>query len=440
MRKLINQGRVLAAMLGIAVLATACGSASSSETAATTAGGDSQSAEPASGEPVTLTLATFNEFGYEDLITEYEALHPNITIIHKKAATTNEARDNLTTRLAAGSGLSDIEAVEVDWLAELTAYPDQFVDLAAPEVENRWLDWKAAAATTEDGKLIGYGTDIGPQAVCYRADLFEKAGLPSDRESVKAMLGTTWDEYFAAGRKFVETSGGIPWMDSAGANYLGMINQIEYAFEDADGTVIAATNPEVRKIYDTLIQASVTDNLSAHLAQWSEDWSKSFQANGFATILCPGWMLGVIEGNAEGVSGWDIADTFPGGGGNWGGSYLTVPSQGAHPEEAKALAAWLTAPQQQLKAFQAKGTFPSQVEALSDPELLTATNVFFNDAPTGEILANRAAAVTVQPHKGENYFAISDAFQQALQRVDVDQTEDPQSSWDTFVQSVAALG
>ena len=48
----------------------------------------------------------------------------------------------------------------------------------------------------------------------------------------------------------------------------------------------------------------------------------------FATMLAPGWMLGVIEGNASGVEGWDIADTFPGGGGNWGGSFLTVPSTG----------------------------------------------------------------------------------------------------------------
>ena len=57
--------------------------------------------------------------------------------------------------------------------------------------------------------------------------------------------------------------------------------------------------------------------------------------------------------------------TFPGGGGNWGGSYLTVPTQSEHPEEAMALANWLTAPEQQIKAFIAKGTFPSQVDALS---------------------------------------------------------------------------
>jgi cellobiose transport system substrate-binding protein len=45
-------------------------------------------------------------------------------------------------------------------------------------------------------------------------------------------------------------------------------------------------------------------------------------------------MLGVVAGNAEGVKGWDFADVFPGGGGNWGGSYLVVPTQSEHPDEA----------------------------------------------------------------------------------------------------------
>nr|WP_019482379.1 MULTISPECIES: extracellular solute-binding protein [unclassified Arthrobacter] len=396
--------------------------------------------DDATGESdVTLTVATFNEFGYEDLFTEYEELNDNVTIEHKKAATSNEARDNLTTRLAAGSGLSDIEAIEVDWLAELMEFPDQFADLADPAVDGRWLDWKTEAATTPDGKLIGYGTDVGPQGVCYRADLFEDAGLPTDRDEVAALLGGTWDSYFEAGRDFVAASDGVAWFDSAGATYQGMINQVENAYENEDGTVIAADNAEVKEIYETVVAASVDDNLSAHLGQWSEDWTAGFQSDAFATMLCPGWMLGVIEGNAEGVEGWDIANVFPGGGGNWGGSYLTVPVQGENQAEAKKLADWLTAPEQQIKAFNAKGTFPSQVEALESTDLLDATNEFFNDAPTGEILAERALAVDVTPFKGPKYFPINDAMQQALTRVDVDQTDDVASSWDKFVTAVNAL-
>ena len=214
-----------------------------------------------------------------------------------------------------------------------------------------------------------------------------------------------------------------------------MINQVENAYEETDGTPIPlGDNAEAKAIYDTVLEAAVDKGLSANYAQWSEDWTNSFQTNGFATMLCPAWMLGVIEGNAAGVEGWDIADTFPGGGGNWGGSYLTVPTQGANVEEAKKLAAWLTAPEQQIKAFVAKGTFPSQVEALESEEILTLTREFFNDAPAGAIMASRAEAIDVVPFKGPNYFAIQLLVSDAINRVDVDQTDDAQTSWDKAVQ------
>ena len=420
------RSRGLAATAGVASLAlilAACGSDSDESTSATgDSGGES------SGDAITLTVATFNEFGYEDIITEYMELNPNITVEQRKAATTGEARDNLNTRLAAGSGLADIEAIEVDWLPELKVYEDVFVDLSDPELEGRWLDWKTAEATTEDGALIGYGTDAGPEAVCYRSDLFEAAGLPTDRDEVAALLGSTWDDYFAVGADFAANSD-VPWFDSAGAIYKGMINQVENAYEESDGTPIPLSeNTETKAVYDAVLAAS-DQGLSANLNQWSEDWTNAFQTDGFATMLCPAWMLGVIEGNAAGVEGWDIADTFPGGGGNWGGSFLTVPTQGENLEEAQKLAAWLTAPEQQIKAFQAKGTFPSQVDALSDPALLEVTREFFNDAPAGQIMANRAEAVTVQPFKGENYFAIDTVVADAITRVDVEQTDDAESSW-----------
>lgn len=420
----------------MAVALAGCSSSSDSS-------GDSDS-DSGSGEGgasgITLTVATFNEFGYEGLVEEYMELNPGITVELRKAATSNEARDNLNTRLAAGSGLADVEGIEVDWLPELMQYSDMFVDLSDPDLDGRWLDWKVEQATTPDGMLMGYGTDIGPEAVCYRSDLFAAAGLPTDREEVADYLGESWDDYFAAGQEFAASSD-VAWFDSAGAIYQGMINQVTAAYEETDGTPIPlADNTEAREIYDAVLTASVDQGLSAGMAQWSEDWTNAFQTDGFATMLCPAWMLGVIEGNASGVEGWDIANTFPGGGGNWGGSFLTVPTQSEYPDEAKALAAWLTAPEQQVKAFVAKGTFPSQIEALESTELLDETRPFFNDAPAGAILAERADAVTVAPYKGPNYFAIQQIVSDAINRVDVDGTDDADSSWAKAETAFSDLG
>lgn len=392
------------------------------------------------GGKVTLTVATFNEFGYEELFTEYMDANPNVTIEHKKAATSEEARTNLNTRLAAGSGLSDIEAIEADWWPEMKEYSDQFVDLTDPAVEGRWVDWKTADATTEDGKLLGYGTDIGPQAVCYRADLFEKAGLPTDRQEVAELLDGDWQNYFDNGKKFVEATD-IPWYDSATPVFQGMVNQIPQPYENEDGSVKPlAENTEIKAAYDNTIQASTTDGLSAGYEQWSEDWVAGFQNDGFATMLCPAWMVGVIEGNAAGVEGWDVAPVYPGGGSNWGGSYLTVPAQGENQEEAQKLAAWLTAPEQQIKAFEAKGTFPSQKEALEDPVLKESTNEFFNGAPTGEIFAAQAEAIEQMPYKGKHFFSIHTTINDGIIRVDVAKSSDAAASWDQVLADVEALG
>ena len=60
---------------------------------------------------------------------------------------------------------------------------------APTSMKDQWLPWKYAQATTADGSdTIGLGTDVGGLAMCYRQDLFEKAGLPTDRDEVGQAL------------------------------------------------------------------------------------------------------------------------------------------------------------------------------------------------------------------------------------------------------------
>ena len=390
-------------------------------------GGDS------SDEPVTLTLATFNDFGYTDeLLAEFTA-ETGIEVIPNKAAKSNDARANYFQKLG-NSGLADVEAVEIDWFTEAMQYSDLLAPVA-DDLKGRWLDWKEAAATDAAGNLIAYGTDIGPQGICYRSDLFAAAGLPTDRAEVAKLFDGDWDNFFSIGAQYTATTG-KPFIDSANSVLQGIVNQYELAYEDTDGSIIATTNPDIEAAYKAVVEKAIP--ISAYSGQWSEDWFASMASGEFAAMLCPGWMLGVISGNAPDITGWDIADAFPGGGGNWGGSYLTVPANGAHVKEAAELAAWLTSPETQLKAFTNAGTFPSQVDALASDELAGATNEYFNNAPTGTILTDRANAITVATFKGPKYFQFHDALQNAVTRV-FDGLEDEQTSWNNWVTEVSAF-
>ena len=77
-----------------------------------------------------------------------------------------------------------MQGIEVARIADVvTNQPDLWTDLRETPAGGRhggYLAWKEKAATTEDGAVLGLGTDIGPMGICYRSDLLEQAGLPTD--------------------------------------------------------------------------------------------------------------------------------------------------------------------------------------------------------------------------------------------------------------------
>ncbi|WP_162830628.1 MULTISPECIES: ABC transporter substrate-binding protein [Amycolatopsis] len=411
--------------IGLAVLGAslaACGGGGSSGTS-----GDGR---------IELSIGTFTEFGYEELIPEYERLHPNIKITHHKTGEGGPYHQNLITKLAAGNGLEDVVAVEEGHFSDIIDKSSKFNDLTeiGPKdvTADRWLNWKYEAGKDSDGRLIGYGTDIGPLALCYRKDLLQAAGLPSDPEGVKSLFAT-WESYFAAGDQYVQRTGGKAWFDASSQLYNSMVNQLETGYLDRNDDLTIESNPGIKAAWDR-ITGAIQRGQSARLIAFGNEWKTGFQQGSFATTVCPSWMLGVVEENAgPGNAGkWAVTDAFPNGGGNWGGSYLTVPKQSQHPKEAAEFAAWLTAPEQQLKAFQARGNFPSQTQALSSPQLLQQTEPYFGDTLVGRLYSEQARKVTRAQYKGPGDGQIQEnVTSPALQAVE--QGTPPDQAWQQVV-------
>ncbi|QJU56319.1 ABC transporter substrate-binding protein (plasmid) [Herbiconiux sp. KACC 21604] len=413
-----------AAHVGIAIAATA---------AVLLAGCSAGGGEASEDGEVTLTLSTFGNFGYSDeLIQKFEDEHPGITVQHDIAPGASEARQNTFTKLAAGSGLSDVIGVEIGWTTELREYADKFYPATESDF-GPWVKFQTDPVTTESGELYAYGVATGPEAICYRSDLLQAAGLPTDPAEVAGLFGS-WDDYFAAGEQYA-ANGGKGWFDSAVTAFRAQIEQLEYPYQDEDGE-ITATSPEIEEIFKTTL--GVAPQLSAHLEPFTDDWAAATANSGFATMACPSWMLGLVEGNAPDVEGWRLADAFPGGGGNWGGSFLAVPKQSQHPEEAALLASWLTAPEQQIEAFKVAGPFPSREEAFDLPALTEVTNPYFGDQAVGEIYVNRSEAIDTVAYKGPLFAQIEDLVTNAIVRADTGK-QSVDDAWNQFVDEVNGL-
>ncbi|HLU73317.1 MAG TPA: extracellular solute-binding protein [Nonomuraea sp.] len=416
-RRLAVSGLLVAAL---AAVTAACGNAE-------TPAADSASDAPA--EPVTINVHTFGggeNFGYDAAVEKWNAENPNIQI--KYSNLTDRFEDvflpQLLQRLQAGSGAGDIVGIDEGAMGLMAARPQFFLDLGEYGLQDRKADFPAAkweAGINADGKLFALGTDIGGMTMCYRKDLFEKAGLPTDREEVAA-LWPTWDAYLEAGKKFSAADTGAKWMDGPNTIYNVILSQEapkngNVSYFSKDNQLVLESNPAVKTAFDW-VQKFSQEGLTAKLQAFSPPWNKAIKGGDFATMGCPSWMLGVISGAAgdENKGNWDVA-AVPGGSGNWGGSWLAVPKQTKHPKEAAEVLNYLTGKEGHVAAFKEAGAFPSSLPAQQDPEVADLKNEYFNDVPTGKIFSD--SVKDLQPvFLGEKHAQVKTAVEKVLEGMD----------------------
>ncbi|MFI9613603.1 extracellular solute-binding protein [Streptomyces sp. NPDC052023] len=385
----------------------------------------------------TITLGLFGTMGFKEagLYDEYMKLHPDITIKENVTERNENYYPALVNHLTTNSGLMDIQAVEVGNIAEVAQTQGaKLLDLSKYGKESDYLEWKWKQAATPEGQTIGLGTDVGPMAVCYRKDLFEKAGLPTDREEVGKLWAGDWEKFVDAGRDYQKNApSGTTFMDSPGGLIQAILSSETERFYDSSGEVVYKTNPAVKSAFD-LTAAAAEDGLVGNQTQFQPAWDTTIANSKFAAMSCPPWMLGYIKGKSkpDAAGKWDVAAAPKSG--NWGGSFLAVPKSGKNAEEAAKLAAWLTAPEQQAKLFKVQGNFPSTPPAYEMDEVKSAKNDMTGDAPIGEIFAEAAKSAPVQVIGPKDQI-----IQQGLTDngvILVAQGKSAKEAWDTAVKTI----
>ncbi len=440
------------ALLSVAALAAVALAAGCSSSGGSGTGGNSTSpssngstasentSQPPSqdSEPITLTVGDFGTFGFKEagLFDKYHQLHPNITIKEDNTEQSAQYWTDLQTKLAAGSGVDDVQAIEIGFVADVVAnHADQFVDFNqalgsdAQSVKDSFYDWKWQMATTSDGKTLGLGTDAGPEAMCYRPDLFKLAGLPTDRDTL-SQDWSTWDGFIKLGQQYMASSTrqkGSFFIDNPSSIFSAAVYQGKEAYDNAQGKPDYKNSDGVATAWKYASQAA-SAGISSGVSQWTDDWNKAFANGTFATISCPAWMLGYITGQAgDAYKGkWDVAE-LPGGAANWGGSWLGVPTAAKHKQAAVDFVKWITAPEQQVTMWTSQAHFPSSKTAAEDPAVASATSDYFNGAPIGKIFNDSATKLQMTPI-GPFDTQIQSAFTNALGTIVTNKVK-PDDAW-----------
>ena len=421
----------------IALLLVGCGGDDDDDSADAAGTGATESAEP-----VTLTVGLFGTFGFEEagLYDEYERLHPNVTIEETSIEFEQDYYQALQTHLAGGAGLSDVQGIEVARIAEVTrTQADKWVDLnefGAEELADNFFPWKwEAGRPPTEPRSAWEPTPARRRSATAPTSSSRPVFRPTATSSPRSgRTGTTSSRAASSTRP---TRPRDPRSStSASGLYNAIIGQSETQYYDEEGTPIYDTNPVVKDAWDIAVEA-IQAGLTAKLEQFDQAWNQAFANGAFATISCPAWMIGYIKGQAgdAGAGKWDVA-SIPGDGGNWGGSYLSIPAASEHKEEAYALIEWLTAPEQQITMWTDAQHFPSSSTAAADGAVAAATDEYFSNAPIGEIFKESAddlPIATLGPKDG----VIKDTISQGLNRVD-QQGEDPDEAWQQTMDEIAS--
>jgi multiple sugar transport system substrate-binding protein len=291
--------------------------------------------------------------------------------------------DSLATALAAGAGAPDISMIEINHIDRFVVQGGLVDFLQKPYDAGRYKDdfvpYKWAQATTPDGRLVAFPWDIGPASIFYRRDLFEKAGLPSDPESVAEML-STWEKFIETGKKVADPDNEIFWIGNASE-----IPYIYYAHKnlfDEDYNV-AVNNPRTLEILNYAKQVRDLE-LDARSTAWTQEWYTMLANGQIATTIIGCWFGGFLKSwiNPEGAGNWGIVPVPEDPLQNWGGSFLAIPEQSKNKEAAWAFIEYsMATARAQNEIFVAVDYFPAYIPAWKD-ELYQEDDPYFGGQKT----------------------------------------------------------
>src|SRR6266542_2603678 len=309
-------------------------------------------------------------------------------------------KQKLVTTITSRQFLPDITGIKGEDIAYFMTQAGQFLDLrdlGAGDLKSQYLEWKWKQGSTPDGKQIGFPIDIGPTALFYRRDVYEKAGLPTEPKDVAAAM-STWEGYFDAGVKLKQA---VPkaFMVSDAAEVFGMaVGQSDKRFVDASNRFIG-DQQHIRRAWDLAIK-TIELGIDGKITSGGQDFNAALNAGTLPSKLGAAWVAIDIKSAAKDTTGkWRVAP-MPDGPANVGGSFLAITKGSGNPKKAFEIVKWLLSPENQARGYTDSTLFPSSPATYKMPAL-TGPDEFFGGQVTIDVFGPTAEKIPVayeSPH------------------------------------------
>lgn len=374
------------------------GSASSAAASSAAASGAVETSSASAKLSGTITLAAWNDAATA-MQAEAKAFmekNPGTTVTVQKV---DSNYTKLYSQLAANSGVPDVVQLQNrDLQSFKNKYPDAWMDVTdIVKPAESSFDSVVLPLVQVNSKYYAVPWDVGPNALYYRKDIFEKAGV--DINSIK-----TYDDYIAAGKKILTATGGKTKM--LGFDYSGsssddmamlLLNQLGGQYYDNSNKVKLDSKEMVQSL--SLLKKMKDAGITVNLANEWNDRITATESNQLATIPYAVWYAGTLESsNADQKGKWGIAPlpAFTAGGNtqaNLGGSVLAISSKTQNSDLAKAFVkfALMTSEGNKIN-LEAGKLFTSYKSSYNDDEY-KATDDYFGGVSVGQVFSKYSANI-----------------------------------------------
>ncbi|MFI7232678.1 ABC transporter substrate-binding protein [Nonomuraea angiospora] len=409
--------------LGAAALALAL---AGSPAACSSADTPSPNTAASASGPVTLQVWTWNLKGgdpeAEAIIAKYHQENPNVTIKLSEVGGTSDTASKLLAADKAGDtpDVVQLEYRAVPAMVVSGAVKDITADVASAK---SGIDPNIWALTTFNNQVYGVPQDIGPMALTYRKDLFDKYGVK---------VPTTWAEYAKAAEQ-IHKKDPDAYIASFAANQLeffaAQATQAGAQWWSTDGNawkVGIDSEPSLKTadFWEDLVKRDLVKVEPLLTPEWNAQVNKGK----ILSWAAGAWAPSVIYSVAPDTAGkWESAPLPQWTPGNpavpfLGGSAYLVPAKSKHAKEAAAFAAWLGASDEGSKLQLTLDIYPGgnagrQATLTHEPPKLMPQQKDFYQV-TDQVIKNTTIPVTWGP----NVNIAQSAFGDALNKAALDKT------------------